>query len=156
MTRSRSSPNQPYKLELIQDLPPDEVISTYQNGPFLDLCRGPHVADTSKIGAFKLLNIAGAYWRGDEKRPMLQRIYGTAWRTQADLDAYLNQLEEARKRDHRRVGRELGLFTLSEDIGQGIPIFFPKGEMVRYLMECIRPRNTDPLRIPARLDRSSR
>ncbi len=127
--------DQPYKLELIQDLSSDEVISTYQNGPFLDLCRGPHVADTSKIGAFKLLNIAGAYWRGDEKRPMLQRIYGTAWASKADLEAYLNQLEEARKRDHRRVGRELGLFTLSEDIGQGIPIFFPKGEMVRYLME---------------------
>jgi threonyl-tRNA synthetase len=127
--------DQPYKLELIQDLPEDEVISTYQNGPFLDLCRGPHVADTSRIGAFKLLNIAGAYWRGDEKRPMLQRIYGTAWKSKTDLDAYLTQLEEARKRDHRRVGRELGLFTLSEDIGQGIPIFFPKGEMVRYLME---------------------
>jgi threonyl-tRNA synthetase len=126
---------QPYKLELIQDLPEDEVISTYQNGPFLDLCRGPHVADSSRIGAFKLLNIAGAYWRGDEKRPMLQRIYGTAWKSKTDLDAYLTQLEEARKRDHRRVGRELGLFTLSEDIGQGIPIFFPKGEMVRYLME---------------------
>jgi threonyl-tRNA synthetase len=127
--------DQPYKLELIQDLPADEVISTYQNGPFLDLCRGPHVADTSKIGAFKLLNIAGAYWRGNENRPMLQRVYGTAWASKADLEAYLNQLEEARKRDHRRVGRELGLFTLSEDIGPGIPIFFPKGEMVRYLME---------------------
>lgn len=127
--------DQPYKLELIRDLPEGEAISTYQNGPFLDLCRGPHVDDTSKIGAFKLLNIAGAYWRGDEKRPMLQRIYGTAWKSKADLDAYLNQLEEARKRDHRRVGRELGLFTLSEDIGQGIPIFFPKGEMVRHLME---------------------
>ncbi|MEX1158868.1 MAG: threonine--tRNA ligase, partial [Thermomicrobiales bacterium] len=127
--------DQPYKLELIQDLPPDEVISTYQNGPFLDLCRGPHVDDTAKIGAFKLLNIAGAYWRGDEKRPMLQRVYGTAWATNADLDIHLHQLEEARKRDHRRVGRELGLFTLSEDIGQGIPIFFPKGEMVRHLME---------------------
>ncbi|HEX5164680.1 MAG TPA: threonine--tRNA ligase [Thermomicrobiales bacterium] len=127
--------DQPYKLELIENLPADEVISTYQNGPFLDLCRGPHVRDTSNIKAFKLLNIAGAYWRGDEKRPMLQRIYGTAWPSKDDLDAYLNQLEEARKRDHRRVGRELGLFTLSEDIGQGIPIFFPKGEMVRYLME---------------------
>jgi len=127
--------DQPYKLELIQDLPEGEVISTYQNGPFLDLCRGPHVADTGRISAFKLLNIAGAYWRGDEKRPMLQRIYGTAWKSKSDLETYLNQLEEARKRDHRRVGRELGLFTLSEDIGQGIPIFFPKGEMVRYLME---------------------
>jgi threonyl-tRNA synthetase len=126
---------QPYKVELINDLPDDEVISTFQNGPFLDLCRGPHVADTSAIGAFKLLHVAGAYWRGDERRPMLQRVYGTAWRTQADLDAYLHQLEEARKRDHRKLGRELGLFTLTDDIGQGIPIFFPKGEMVRHLME---------------------
>jgi threonyl-tRNA synthetase len=127
--------DQPYKLELINDLPEGEIISTYQNGPFLDLCRGPHVPDTGKIGAFKLMSIAGAYWRGDEHRPMLQRVYGTAWATQEDLDAYLNQLEEARKRDHRKLGRELDLFTISEDIGAGIPIFFPKGEMLRYLME---------------------
>jgi threonyl-tRNA synthetase len=127
--------DQPYKLELIRDLPEGEVISTYRNGPFLDLCRGPHVSDTSQIGAFKLLNVAGAYWRGDEKNPMLQRIYGTAWRTQEDLDHYLNQLEEARKRDHRRLGRELGLFALSEEVGSGIPLFFPKGEMLRFLME---------------------
>jgi threonyl-tRNA synthetase len=127
--------DQPYKLELIQDLAADEIISTYQNGPFLDLCRGPHVDDTSGIGAFKLMSVAGAYWRGDERRPMLQRVYGTAWNSQDELDAYLHQLEEARKRDHRKLGRELGLFTLSDDIGQGIPIFFPKGEMVRHLME---------------------
>jgi threonyl-tRNA synthetase len=127
--------DQPYKLELIDDLPDEDVISTFRNGPFLDLCRGPHVTSTSEIGAFKLLNVAGAYWRGDEKRPMLQRIYGTAWPSQQDLDAYLHQLEEARKRDHRRLGRELGLFALAEDIGPGIPIFFPKGEMLRYLME---------------------
>ncbi len=127
--------DQPYKLELISDLPEDEVISTYTNGPFVDLCRGPHVADTGQIGAFKLMNVAGAYWRGDEKRPMLQRVYGTAWKTQDDLDRYLHQLEEARRRDHRKLGRELGLFTLADDIGAGIPIFFPKGEMLRYLME---------------------
>jgi threonyl-tRNA synthetase len=127
--------DQPYKLELIRALPEGEVISTYQNGSFLDLCRGPHVVDTSRIGAFKLLNVAGAYWRGDEKNPMLQRIYGTAWSTQAELDDYLHQLEEARKRDHRRLGRELGLFALSEDVGAGIPLFFPKGETVRHLME---------------------
>jgi threonyl-tRNA synthetase len=126
---------QEYKLELIRDLPEGEIISTYQNGPFMDLCRGPHVADTSQIGAIKLLNVAGAYWRGDEKRPMLQRVYGTAWFTQEELDQYLEQQEEARKRDHRRIGRELGLFALSEDIGAGIPIFFPKGEMLRHLME---------------------
>src|SRR5690606_883514 len=87
------------------------------------------------IGAVKLLNVAGAYWRGDEKRPMLQRIYGTAWPSNKELKRYLNQLEEARKRDHRKLGRELGLFALSEDIGAGIPIFFPKGEIVRHLME---------------------
>jgi threonyl-tRNA synthetase len=127
--------DQPYKLELIDEFPDDEVISVYQNGPFIDLCRGPHVDDTSKIGAVKLLSVAGAYWRGDENRPMLQRIYGTAWPTREQLDAYLERLEEARRRDHRRIGRELGLFTLSEDIGPGIPIFFPKGEMLRYLME---------------------
>jgi threonyl-tRNA synthetase len=127
--------DQPYKVELIRDLPEGEVISTYRNADFLDLCRGPHVEDTSKIGAVKLLSVAGAYWRGDEHRPMLQRIYGTAWRTQEDLDEYLSQLEEARKRDHRRLGRELGLFALSEDIGPGIPMFFPKGEILRHLME---------------------
>jgi threonyl-tRNA synthetase len=127
--------DQPYKLELIRDLSEHEVISTFQNGPFLDLCRGPHVSDTGAIGAYKLMSIAGAYWRGDEKRPMLQRVYGTAWKTKDELDSYLLQLEEAKKRDHRKLGRELGLFTLSDDIGQGIPIFFPKGEMVRYLME---------------------
>ncbi|HCG30592.1 MAG TPA: threonine--tRNA ligase, partial [Chloroflexi bacterium] len=126
---------QPYKLELIHDLPENEVISTYTNGSFVDLCRGPHVEDTGKIGAFKLMSIAGAYWRGDEKRPMLQRVYGTAWKTQEDLDAYLHQLEEARRRDHRKLGRELGLFTISDEIGAGIPIFFPKGEILRYLME---------------------
>lgn len=127
--------DQPYKQELIRDLPEGDVISTYTNGPFVDLCRGPHVDDTSRIGAFKLMHIAGAYWRGDEKRPMLQRVYGTAWNSHDELDHYLNQLEEARKRDHRKLGRELGLFTLSEDIGPGVPIFFPKGETLRYLME---------------------
>ncbi|CAN5676077.1 threonine--tRNA ligase [soil metagenome] len=127
--------DQEYKLELIRDLPEDEVISIYKNGDFLDLCRGPHVEDTSKIGPVQLLNVAGAYWRGDENRPMLQRIYGTAWRSQEELEAYLERRAEARNRDHRKLGRELGLFTLSEDIGAGIPIFFPKGEMVRYLME---------------------
>jgi len=127
--------DQPYKLELIRDLPEGEVISTYTNGPFVDLCRGPHLENTGQIGAYKLLSVAGAYWRGDETRPMLQRVYGTAWKTQEDLDQYLEQQEEARKRDHRKLGRELGLYTISEDIGAGIPIFFPKGEMLRHLME---------------------
>jgi threonyl-tRNA synthetase len=127
--------DQPYKEELIRDLPDGETISLYRNGPFVDLCRGDHVHSTGDIKAFKLLNVAGAYWRGDEHRPMLQRIYGTAWPSQAELDAYLQQLEEARKRDHRKLGRELGLFYFSEEIGPGIPLFTPKGEMLRYLLE---------------------
>ncbi len=126
---------QPYKEELIRDLPEGEAISLYRNGPFVDLCRGPHVASTSEIGAIKLMSVAGAYWRGDEGRPMLQRIYGTAWPTQAELDAYLVLLEEARKRDHRKLGRELGLFYFNEEVGAGIPLFSPKGEQLRYQME---------------------
>lgn len=127
--------DQPYKLELIDDLPEDEVISTYKNGPFLDLCRGPHVEDTSKIGPVKLLSIAGAYWRGDEKRPMLQRIYGTAWRTQEELDDYLRRREEALQRDHRRLGQQLDLFSVDPDIGAGLVLWHPKGAMVRHLVE---------------------
>ncbi len=126
---------QPYKEELIRDLPEGETISLYRNGEFVDLCRGPHVADTGKIGAIKLMSIAGAYWRGDEHRPMLQRIYATAWPTQAELDNYLVLLEEARKRDHRKLGRELGLFYFSEEVGAGLPLFSPKGEQLRYQME---------------------
>lgn len=127
--------DQPFKVELIRDLPEGETISTYKQGEFLDLCRGPHVDHTGKVGAFKLMSIAGAYWRGDEKRPMLQRVYGTAWNTKDELAAYLHQQEEARKRDHRRLGRELELFTIAEEVGSGIPLFFPKGEMLRHLME---------------------
>lgn len=127
--------DQPYKVELINDLPEDSVISRYTQDTFTDLCRGPHVSNTSQIGAVKLLSVAGAYWRGDEKRPMLQRIYGTSWPTRDELDAYLEQQEEARKRDHRKLGRELGLFHFSEDVGPGIPLFTPKGEILRHLME---------------------
>src|SRR5215207_9651529 len=105
----------PYKVELIEGLPQGEIITTYQQGEFLDLCRGPHVPSTGEIGPFKLLSIAGAYWRGDEKRPMLQRIYGTAWPTQDELDAHLTRLEEAQRRDHRRLGRELDLFSVNEE-----------------------------------------
>jgi len=126
---------QPYKEELIRDLPEGETISLYRNGAFVDLCRGPHVHDTGAIGAIKLMSIAGAYWRGDEHRPMLQRIYATAWPTQAELDSYLVLLEEARKRDHRKLGRELGLFYFSEEVGAGLPLFSPKGEQLRYQME---------------------
>jgi threonyl-tRNA synthetase len=130
----------PYKVELIEGLPPDEIITTYQQGHFLDLCRGPHVPSTSDIGPFKLLSIAGAYWRGDEKRPMLQRIYGTAFPTQDELDAHLQRLEEAQRRDHRRLGRELDLYSVNEEIGPGLILWHPKGAMVRYLVEQFEQR----------------
>ena len=126
--------HQPYKLELIDGIPAEHV-SLYQHGPFLDLCEGPHVASTGQVPPFKLMNIAGAYWRGDEHRPMLQRIYGALFETQEELDEHLTMLEEARRRDHRRLGRELGLFTFSEDVGSGLPLFLPKGETVRHVME---------------------
>ncbi len=140
---------QPYKLELIDGLeqggfdeygePLDEKpeISVYTHDTFIDLCRGPHVEHTGQINpaAIKLMSLAGAYWRGDEKNPMLTRIYGTAWHTSQELEEYLWRLEEAKKRDHRKLGKELGLFYFSEDIGPGIPLFAPKGETLRYLME---------------------
>jgi threonyl-tRNA synthetase len=125
----------PYKVELIQGFADGETITTYQQGSFLDLCRGPHVDDTSKTGAFKLQSVAGAYWRGDENRPMLQRIYGTSWPTQAELDDYLHRLEEAQRRDHRRLGRELDLFSVNEEIGPGLILWHPKGAMIRFLIE---------------------
>jgi threonyl-tRNA synthetase len=127
--------DQPYKLELIQDLPEGEVISRYRQDSFIDLCRGPHVEDTSQIGEFRLLSVAGAYWRGDEKRPMLQRIYGTSFPSQQELDAYLERLEEAQRRDHRRLGRELDLFSVNEAIGAGLILWHPKGALVRHLIE---------------------
>ncbi|HEX8994964.1 MAG TPA: threonine--tRNA ligase [Ktedonobacterales bacterium] len=126
--------DQPYKIEIIENLP-DAEVGIYQQGPFLDLCRGPHVASTGQIGPFKLMRTAGAYWRGDENRPMLTRVYGTAWATQEELDHYLWQLEEAGKRDHRKLGRELNLFTFSQDVGPGIPLFLPHGEIIRHEME---------------------
>jgi threonyl-tRNA synthetase len=112
-------------------------ISTYTHDSFTDLCRGPHVDNTAQINpdAVKLMNVAGAYWRGDEKRPMLQRVYGTAWGSPKELEEYLWRLEEAKKRDHRKLGKELGLFYFSEDVGPGLPLFTPKGEMMRHLME---------------------
>jgi threonyl-tRNA synthetase len=125
---------QGYKVEIIENLP-DEEVGIYQQGNFLDLCRGPHVENTSQIGPFKLMRVAGAYWRGDEHRPMLQRIYGTAWFSQEELDQYLWRLEEAQKRDHRKLGRELKLFVLSEDLPAGVPMFLPNGETLRHLME---------------------
>ena len=122
----------PLKLERIDDLGPDEVISVYTDGPFVDLCRGPHVASTGKVKHFKLLHGAGAYWRGDERRQMLQRIYGTAWFSKDDLDAYLRRLEEAKKRDHRVIGKQLDLFSIQEDVGPGLVFWHPKGAMINF------------------------
>jgi threonyl-tRNA synthetase len=126
--------DQPYKVEIIENLP-DAEVGIYEQGPFLDLCRGPHVESTGQIGPFKLMRVAGAYWRGDEKRPMLQRIYGTAWFTQEDLEDYLERLEEAKKRDHRKLGKDLDLFMISEDVGAGLPLWLPRGATVRRLLE---------------------
>jgi threonyl-tRNA synthetase len=140
--------DQPYKVEIIERVDPEvasevgegSVISVYRNprdgdGAFVDLCRGPHVPSTKRLGAFKLMRVAGAYWRGDEKRPMLQRIYGTAWESQTALDAHLHQLREAERRDHRKLGVELDLFSFPGEIGSGLAVFHPKGGTVRRLME---------------------
>ncbi|MCE5198578.1 MAG: threonine--tRNA ligase [Armatimonadota bacterium] len=127
--------DEPYKTELIRELPEGETISIYEEDGFIDLCRGPHVANTGEIGAFKLLTSAGAYWRGDEHNAMLQRIYGTAFATQEDLDAHLARLAEAEKRDHRKLGRELDLFSLQEEAGPGLVFWHPKGALVRKLIE---------------------
>ncbi|MGH8984027.1 MAG: threonine--tRNA ligase [Acidimicrobiia bacterium] len=140
--------DQPYKVEIINRVDPGDasevgegdVISVYRNPrdhaePFVDLCRGPHVPSTKRLGAFKLTKVAGAYWRGDEQRPMLQRIYGTAWESKAALDEHLHRLEEAEWRDHRKLGVELDLFSFPSEIGGGLPVFHPKGGLVRKLME---------------------
>ena len=126
---------QPYKIELIDDLPDGEQITTYTDGSFVDLCRGPHVSNTGEVKVFKLLSVAGAYWRGDSSRPMLQRIYGTAFETQEELEQYLERVEEARKRDHKRLGRELELFAIIPEIGAGLPVWLPKGATVRRVLE---------------------
>lgn len=130
----------PYKTELIQDLPADQPLSFYQQGSdqygFTDLCRGPHVPSTGRIPPhFRLMSLAGAYWRGDSSRPMLQRIYGVAFRTKEELDHYLWQQEEARKRDHRKLGQELDLFTVAEEVGKGLPLWLPKGAFIRRQLE---------------------
>ena len=126
---------QELKRELISELPEGETISIYRQGAFTDLCRGPHVPTTGRIGAFKLTKIAGAYWRGDNDRPMLQRIYGTAWFSGKDLEAYLTRLEEAEKRDHRKLGKELDLFSFHEVAGAGLPLYHPKGARTLRLMQ---------------------
>lgn len=125
-----------YKVELINDLPAEiKDVSIYQQGAYIDLCRGPHIPSTGRIKAFKLLSVAGAYWRGNENNQMLQRIYGTGFANELELHEYLNLLEEAKKRDHRRLGRELDLFQVNEEAGAGLIIFHPKGMMLRYLIE---------------------
>ncbi|MDD5712163.1 MAG: threonine--tRNA ligase [Smithellaceae bacterium] len=125
-----------YKVELIRDLPDDvKTVSLYTQGGYVDLCRGPHIPSTGVIKAFKLLNVAGAYWRGDERNKMLQRIYGTGFASQEALDEYLRLLEEARKRDHRRLGRELDLFQVNDEAGPGLVIFHPKGMLLRTIIE---------------------
>ncbi|MEW6288289.1 MAG: threonine--tRNA ligase [Thermodesulfobacteriota bacterium] len=125
---------QPYKVELLDDIEADTV-SIYRQGDFVDLCRGPHIAHTGLLQAFKLMRIAGAYWRGDEKRPMLQRLYGTAFYDAKELKKYLYQLEEAKKRDHRKLGKELELFAISDQVGPGLILWLPKGALVRRIIE---------------------
>ena len=127
--------NQDYKVELIEDLPEDAVITMYTQGDFTDLCAGPHMESTGQIKAFKLMSVAGAYWRGDSDRQMLQRIYATAFPTQEELDAYVEKLEEAKKRDHRKIGKEMDLFMLTEE-GPGFPFFLPKGMIIRNELEA--------------------
>ncbi|MDO4852623.1 MAG: threonine--tRNA ligase [Clostridia bacterium] len=126
---------EPYKVELIRDLPEDEVISFYRQGEFVDLCAGTHVASTARVKNLKLLSVAGAYWRGSEKNKMLQRIYGTAFEKKEDLQAYLTKLEEAKKRDHRKLGKELHLFMTDELVGKGMPMFLPKGYTLWRILE---------------------
>ena len=126
---------EPFKLEVIRGIPEDEAISTYSHGSFEDLCAGPHVESTGKIPAFKLLSVAGAYWRGDEHRPMLQRIYGTAFESKEALDEHLERLEEAKRRDHRLLGRELDLFSIHDETGPGLIIWHPKGSRIRGIVE---------------------
>ena len=126
--------NEDYKVELINDLPEDAIISFYKQGDFVDLCAGPHMESTGQIKAVKLMSVAGAYWRGDEHNKMLQRIYGTAFPTQEELDEYINRLEEAKKRDHRKIGKEMDLFAIFEE-GPGFPFFMPKGMIIRNELE---------------------
>ena len=130
---------EPYKKELIEDIPDNEV-TLYQQGDFIDLCRGPHLSSTGKIRAFKLTSVAGAYWRGDERNKMLQRIYGTAFPSAEALERYLFRLEEARRRDHRKLGRELDLFSINEEAGAGLVIYHPKGALLRTILEDFEKR----------------
>ena len=150
--------DEPYKVELINDLPEGETISFYRQGDFTDLCAGPHLPSTGKIKAVKLTSIAGAYWRGSEKNKMLQRIYGTAFTNREELDAYLARIEEAKKRDHRKLGRQLDLFDIREE-GPGFPFFYPKGMVLRnqledYWREIHRKHGYEEIKTPIMLNRS--
>ncbi|MDE2480566.1 MAG: threonine--tRNA ligase [bacterium] len=143
----------PFKVEIAREIPEGEPITLYTIGAFTDLCRGGHAHTTGEIGAVKLMNVAGAYWRGDEKNPMLQRIYGTAWYSQDELAAYLHQIEEAHKRDHRKLGVELDLFSIEEDAGGGLVFWHPKGATVRgiveqFIREGLRERGYQPVVTP--------
>lgn len=149
---------EPYKRELIEDLPEDATISFYTQGEFTDLCAGPHILNTDQLGVFKLMSLAGAYWRGDEKNKMLTRIYGTAWETKEDQKKYLEQLEEAKKRDHRKLGQELGLFALMEE-GPGFPFFKPKGqvlynELQNYWRKIHQRENYQEIQTPTMLNQA--
>lgn len=124
-----------YKVEIAQDIPEGEIISLYEQGEFTDLCRGPHVPSTGRLGTFKILKVAGAYWRGDEKREMLQRVYATAFHTKPELEDHINLLQEAAKRDHRILGRQLNLFSLHEEAGSGLAYWHPRGARIRHVME---------------------
>ena len=130
----RAEPSK-FKLDIIENIPPDEKISLYRNGDFIDLCAGPHVMRTGNIGAFKLTTVASAYYKGDEKNPQLQRVYGTAFKTKKELDDYFAMLEEAKKRDHRKLGRELELFVFDDDVGPGLPMFLPRGAVIAEELE---------------------
>ena len=135
--------NESYKVEIIEDIDSDDTISAYTQGDFTDLCRGPHVLQTGKIKYFKLLNTSGAYWRGNEKNKMLQRIYGTAFSSKKELNKYLNFLEEAKKRDHRKLGKELNLFTFDEEVGPGLPLWLPNGAVMIDELEALAKETED-------------
>src|SRR5580693_4605072 len=129
------STNQEFKCELVDEKADEPMVSFYTTGKFIDFCRGPHIPSTGRIKAFKLMNVSGAYWKGKEGNPQLQRIYGACFMEQKDLDDYLHRLEEAKKRDHRKLGKELELFTVSDLVGSGLPLWLPKGATVRRLLE---------------------
>src|ERR1700733_5208139 len=127
--------NQTFKCELVEEKATEPMVSFYTTGKFIDFCRGPHIPSTARIKAFKLMSVAGAYWKGQESNPQMQRIYGACFIDQKELDEYLHKLEEAKRRDHRRIGKELGLFTVSDQVGSGLPLWLPKGATIRRLLE---------------------